>query len=205
MTRALIAVVVAGSACATSPTAPGNESSATVLAGQSNAIGLRPALEALTPLAGAGDRGATAIACWASTGACWAELKPAIQSARPVDAFVWWQGEMDILQCVVPDVYGACPTGYGQSLTNLIARVRSAAGDPHLTIVVMQMGTWAAHFGRSSTVERETLAWVQQDANAVYVETRDQEYRTDGIHMTEAGYTQVAKRVVEAIRQKRGR
>jgi len=195
----LIASLLALAVACSSPVAPRPTPTTLALAGQSNAILLRPSLSALAPVIGAGDQGATAISCWASTGPCWLALKPTL-AAQPLKAFIWWQGEMDILTCVVPDTYGPCDRQYGVALANLFSRVRLAAGNPNLPIVVMQMGAWAAHWRPQTTVESDTLGWVAQDRHALYIDTRDLEYRTDGIHMTEAGYTAVAQRIVAMIR-----
>lgn len=196
MTRTLtVASLLLACACA-GPTAPAPTlPPVTILAGQSNAIGLEPHLVALTPTRSGGNAGATAIACWAETGACWKALRPALV-AQPVTAFVWWQGEMDILLCVTPGVYGDCPSGYGTALADLVRRVRSATGNPALPVVIVELGPWAAHWAPSTTVEADTRAWVAGDRHAMYVPTRDAEWRPDGIHMTEDGYRVVAGRVV---------
>lgn len=180
------------------------------LAGQSNSILIRPFLEEHASVVGYGE--VTAIdPCWSAQGSCWQTLQPQLHGE--LDAFVWWQGEMNILQCVVPDHYGPCAPTYGPAFVDLMARVRLEYAEwrrqarlpvkPDLLIVVMQMGPWAAAVGKDLPVERETVAWVKQDRNAAYIETRDLEWRQDGIHMTDRGYRDLVERTVAAIRTRK--
>lgn len=187
MTRLGLAFILLGIFGCGSPTTPAVATpSAVALAGQSNAILLRPALSELVTVIGAGDRGATPISCWSATGDCWRDLHAALLGAS-VSALVWWQGESD-----------RDNSAYGAALADLVARVRAATRRPQLPIVILQWGE--TYSGARNGAQTQSLLWAALDRHAVVVPTIDLEYRSDGIHMTDQGYRDVSARVVAVMR-----
>lgn len=194
MTRAvfLSLVLLSFAACQRTPTEPSMRPLHLTLAGQSNAALLTPFLAELADVTGAGNRGATPIACWAPDAECWNALGGSVASLPKPQAFIWWQGESDTEN-----------QGYGPLFADLMARVRQRAGNPELLILVMQWGytyTWA---GRGQWAQDAQRAWVSQDAHALWLQTQDAEYRPDLIHMTDRGYRMIAARIVAAVEARR--
>ena len=178
-----------------SPIQPTNTAPLLVgLAGQSNSILLRPFLNQIVDVVGAGDE-VTTISCWREDGQCWQQLKPTI---RNIDAFVWWQGESDVAERTRGSVYA-------EALDDLMHRVRAAAGNHKLFVVVMQMGT--AYSGNlPDGAYQRAFQWTLQDENAAWVETQDLEYRWwDTAHMTERGYQDVSRRIMGIVHTRLGR
>jgi hypothetical protein len=193
LTRSLLIVAVITSAACSSVTGPSSLAQQPValsLAGQSNARLSRPALTSnpdihLLPV----ESICPTIAYWADEpGSCWPALQQGIRGQH-LDAFLFWQGESDIEN-----------PHYAEQLSDLIRRVRAEVGNPNLLIVLMQYGR--AYSGFPNGSEAASLAFVAQDPHAIYVLTHDLEWLPDNGHMTEAGYTAVAQRIVAMIRQK---
>jgi hypothetical protein len=173
------------------------------LAGQSNAAYIRKFLEERAHVVGFADV-TPIVPCWSDVepvakdeqgrapndGICWQRLKPSL--TPDLDAFVWWQGEVD-------DV----GSRYGEKLADLMRRVRAEARSPRLLVVVIQLGPNSGDDPEGPA--QEGLRWAQQDANAIYVQTRDFEYQPDRTHMTDQGYRDVSARIVAAVRAKLGR
>lgn len=187
MNKILCLVAVLGtSACTHSPIAPSmSEPLVLGLAGQSNSILMRPFLSQVATVVGAGDQ-VTTIDCWSANGECWHELEPTLHTR--LDAFVWWQGESDVMM-LTPEA------SYRAQMADLMRRVRLAANNQRLLIVVMQYGLqWVG------TPDQAPRAWVLSDRDAVYVETRDLEFRWwDPAHMTESGYAAVSERIASIV------
>ena len=108
-----------------------------------------------------------------------------------MDAFVFWQGESDIDN-----------PRYGAALADLVGRVRATVGNPSLLIVLMQYGP--AYSGHLNGSEVQSQLWAAQDAHAMWVPTRDLEFLPDGGHMTPAGYSAAAERIVSLVRRRLG-
>lgn len=185
----LALISLAGCASPTRPSQPRPVRLA--LAGQSNSMLLRPALgNAVVAFYGE----VQPIACWTVTERCWSLLRPQLQ---PVDAFVWWQGEYDAMLET---------RDYSARLSDLVARVRAAVGNPRLLVVVPQMGPMfdGPRMGTAGdALQRERKAWVAQDINALYIETQDLPYQADEVHMTPEGYAGVAARVLARVEARR--
>ena len=132
-------------------------------------------------------RGGARIAEWnPDTGKLWPPLRAALQT--PVSAFVWWQGEEDA-------GLGLWPVGaYLAELRGLVGRVRHAAHQPRLLVVIVELGPTY----RASSTVAEQRQFVETDAHAVFVRTGDLPYR-DGTHMAPDGYRAVAQRIAQRI------
>ena len=184
-----VALCLAASACLHSPTAPSSALPRLGLAGQSNAVLLRPILAEVAWVTGAGDQGATPITCWSGTsidGICWRNLQTALRQDKPLDAFIWWQGESD-----------ADNSNYAEPFRDLIARVRAETAQPRLLILVVQWGS--VYGGRHGGAEDAQRAFVASDSAARFVRTDDLPFR-DGTHMTDDGYRQLSARIVGIVK-----
>lgn len=172
------------------------------LGGQSNADHIRPFLAEIAAVNVVSVAGSP-IACWSLAGTCWPGLKA--QLAQPLEAFVWSHGEADISLQIPPNA--PAPGYYGAALANLMARIRHENRNPKLLIVITEMGQLPAIYTarHQLTVEAETLAWIQQDQHAIFVPTRDLEWRLDALHRTDQGNRDAAKRIVDAIQETLGR
>jgi lysophospholipase L1-like esterase len=134
------------------------------------------------------------MAMFSATGRGWANYMASIPSTARVSAFIWFQGESD----------PAMGSSYGMRLADLAARVRAAAHDPALLIVVCQL---KAVDSTSADVIAEELAevnaaiaaWARSDPHALWIRTDDLPFE-EGYHMTGAGYQALAARIVAAIR-----
>lgn len=120
----LVANVLALAACSSGhpPLQPGTflMSDQRAVAGQSNAIGLRPYLEAYTPIVGT-QLNNTPIAAWAPGQADWTLLETALRGTHP-SVFIWYQGETDAL------LHAIAAAQYRAKLEDLIVRVRAVLG-----------------------------------------------------------------------------
>jgi hypothetical protein len=95
-----------------------------VLSGESNAMGLKPALESYAPIVGV-QRNSTPIAAWAPSGALWATLAATLPHST---AFIWWQGESDVRPG------GAMAENYPAALEDLMAQVTAITGPIRIVI-----------------------------------------------------------------------
>jgi len=86
-----------------------------VLAGQSNAVAVRPYLAVYAEVRSSAQ-GSTPIEAWAPDTALWASLVEAL--AEPFDAVVWWQGENNTDD----------PAGYPTKLDDLVRRMQDVVG-----------------------------------------------------------------------------
>jgi hypothetical protein len=79
-------------------------------------------------------------------------------------SFIWFQGENDVF------VPAAIPE-YAQNLRDLITDVRTAAGNPSLPVVLVQIGYWASSIGPGVATAQATVA--AEDPNVHLVKTDD--------------------------------
>lgn len=179
------------SACGSS-IAPSPEISLPIaLAGQSNALFIRPYLiAAVAPevVTGFAQDGST-IAQWAVTApqGYWSQLAPSLH--QPLKAFVWWQGESDTTNV----------STYLNSLTEFIARVRNEAHDPTLRVVICRVVDDPAF----SQIRALQAAYVAADARSVLVSSDGlpTEFSTPGsAHLSPEGYQQMAQRIAAVLR-----
>lgn len=181
--------------CARSPVTPSvtadNPTAVTVaLGGQSNAILIRPYLAERVPVVAFYGEVTTINPCWTAAGACWLALRAGL--SRDVTAFVWSQGESDVIAGTPLDVYAAAQQ-------DLFARVRSVA--PHARIVVLEMGPFMIN-GRGGDLGHAYQRWRREWAatvGAVYIKTSDLEWQADDIHMTAQGYRDTVTRILAQV------
>lgn len=160
-----------------------------ILSGQSNAREVKPYLDVAASAAGATvigwAEGGDTISVWAPTGVGYGWIAPMF-GLLGVSAFIWWQGETDALQ-------GLLGT-YAASLADLIARVRTAAGNPHLPVIIVEGG----HVSDETTLYAIQAAYVASDPYARLVDTADQPDNGGG-HFFPAGYQVIVSRIVAAL------
>jgi hypothetical protein len=159
---------------------------AIVLSGQSNAENVAPFLaNAYHPAQViSSTHSGNPIETWAPGKSNWTELARLLR--QPLRAFVWWQGESD-----------ATSATYPADLTDLVARVRLANGTPNLLVVVIRI--LPLPHGSGASVRAAQEAFVQADVNAVLVSCDGVPAQPDGVHLTDAGYRQVAARIVAIL------
>lgn len=164
-----------------------------VLAGQSNALFVRPYLEAaytagrIDGFAQDGSR----IAEWHPQSAYWKRLAPTLH--QPMRAFVWWQGESDYRE----------PAAYLAALRAFIDRVRREANDPNLQIVLCRVVDDPTPGWSEIRQAQETVA--ATDPRVVLVSSDDlpkehPDWARGSAHLSPAGYRQMAQRVIDAMR-----
>lgn len=179
---ALAALCFSFIGCA-APTAPSRGPLRLALAGQSNSILLRPHLGE-TVVAFYGE--VTGIApCWEPAGGCWGALRP--QLSHGVDAFIWSQGEYDVLFTEMPvDAYRA-------RQADLFARVGALP-------VVLEMGPMFS--GPRGGVLGPQYQRMKRESGALWIETADLAWSSDGVHMTPEGYAALAARIVARVQER---
>jgi hypothetical protein len=163
-------------------------SSTILISGQSNAGNVAPfVVAAYYPSAAVmSAHGGEPIRKWAAGSPYWNELAPLLR--HPLRAFVWWQGESDgDLQT---------PT-YLADLTDLVARARATNGNPDLFVIIVRILPLPHDLGAGVRAAQE--AFVKADASAVLVSSDGVPAQNDGYHLTNAGYRQVAARIVAAL------
>ena len=196
----IIAVIVGGACRSANPIAPSATPAGPVvrptwgLSGQSNADFLRPYLAPYAEVVGYASSSVN-IACFAPDDQCWLKLEPTLH--QHMDAFLWWQGESDI--CFSCDGFldaagewRPTPGAYASKLADVIRRVRAAAADPALFVVVMQL-----YDGR---LDGEQAAFAAADGHAVVVPTRDIGFGRDGAHMLAVQYEALAGRIATMLK-----
>ena len=164
-----------------------------VLAGQSNALLMRPYLEeAYKPgeVIGFAQDGSR-IDEWSISGPYWKALTPALH--RPVRAFVWWQGESDFRN----------PRPYLAALRAFIDRVRREANDPNLPVLICRVVDDPTSGWSDIRHAQEEL--VSHDSHAVLVSSdglpkEHPEWPRGSAHLSPEGYRAMARRVVAALR-----
>jgi hypothetical protein len=187
---ATLAILLGLSACFKTTTVPSAPRPLTLaLAGQSNAGYIRKFLEERATVVGYAWV-TTIRPCWDVDGTCWLQLR---KELRPdVDAFVWWQGDVEIDH-----------PSYTEPLSDLVRRVRAQTRNPRLPVVILQLGP--VNGDDPEGAGAQARRWAQRDPYGIYVETRDKEYQADRQHMTEQGYRDVSDRIVTTIRARLGR
>ena len=185
-TALVFAFLIAG--CGLSSAArPSPPVNAVVLSGQSNAGGVSPFLVAAYRPSDVfvSAHGGEPIGKWAQGGLYWNELAQLLR--HPLKAFIWWQGESDLQS-----------TSYLADLADLVARVRTTSRTPDLLVIVVRILPQPHGWGAGVRAAQE--AFVQADSNAVLVSSDGVPAQADGIHLTDAGYREVAARIVEVLR-----
>ena len=174
------------------------------LSGQSNADRIRQFLETRATVVGYAAASTAIAPCWSDVepvakdaqgnapndGICWHQLRPFL--TPNLDAFVWWHGDADDIG-----------SPYGVRMADLFRRVREAAKNPRLPIVILQLGPVNSEAPDSPS--GQARAWAQSDPDAIWMETRDIGYDVDRQHMTPEGYRAVAERIVAVVKLKTGR
>ncbi|HEV1992000.1 MAG TPA: sialate O-acetylesterase [Candidatus Dormibacteraeota bacterium] len=186
---ALVFVALLAVGCGASSTAqPSAPGSTALLSGQSNAGGVAPFLVAAYRPSDVfvSAHGGEPIRKWAPGSLYWNELARLLR--QPLKAFIWWQGENDLES-----------TTYLADVTDLVARVRAANRTPDLLVIVIRILPQPHGWGAGVRAAQE--AFVQADVNAVLVSSDGVPAQADGVHLTDAGYRQVAARIVEVLRK----
>ena len=120
-------------------------------------------------------------------------LFPVIAEAgQRADVFLWYQGENDC--------GGLLSTAeYRNELTEHVARIRTAAGNPRMLAVIIQLGP-SLREGRSGymSIREAQRQFVLQDANAVLVPALGRTLK-DSVHLDTAGYGELGREIGRAV------
>jgi hypothetical protein len=138
-------------------------------------------------------RGGSEIRWWAPGEYGWAKLEPLIP--KGADVFLWWQGESDAV--LYKD------GTYQASLEDLVTRVRAAAQNPAMRVVVVGLADspapiWNVQYAKLRAAQQ---AFVAGDPNAVYVSSEGVPLQPGAgvFHVTADGYREVGRRIAAAI------
>lgn len=198
--RYVLVVALLCSACSKgSPLAPtvAQHQPVWALSGQSNAIGVKGALEAYATIVGA-EQGSQPISAWAPGTPLWSALADSLR-AGPVDAFIWYQGENNRYDV---DTYPA-------SLDDLLARVRAVQNPSR--IVICGLGGMAGYeefrvMQRVYAGSRGLIFVPSEDLPRT--QAGDYDIPSGGLwpggdynpHLTVEGYKRMAERIATALR-----
>jgi len=177
-----------GSLAAPTPSTPATTTLPLVVAGQSNAVNVAPFLRAVYPQPVLSDstQNGRSISSWSPSEqppVLWPILAGALH--QRVQAVVWWQGESD-----------RDNPHYLDDLRELAARIRGENTNPDLLIAVVRVLDLPSNVG----VRTAQQAFVAGDMDAVLVSSDGPGFQngtTD--HLTDAGYSAVAERIVAAL------
>jgi hypothetical protein len=169
------------------------------LSGQSNAVAVRSFLAPYATIEGT-QQNATAIVAWQNGQPLWENLRAALVT-QPPSAFIWWQGEMD-------NVLGT--PDYFAQLDDLLGRVRLAARNPSLPIVLVGVnhhsGQDAFRAAQESFAQARGLRFVRSDdlpqPSPGDVDIPSGEIvpaDVESYHLSAAGYQVVASRIAAAL------
>jgi len=141
--------------------------------------------------------GAQAIGHWASGSEGERKLFSRIKKhGKGAGVFLWYQGESDTGS---PEDAAA----YQDRLTNLVARVRKAAENPHMTVVIIQLCAMTrpgqakrpAYFMAVREAQRQ---FVLADGNALLVTALGRLQKKDG-HLATPGYMELGEELARAL------
>ncbi len=126
-------------------------------------------------------------------------LFPVIEKAgQKADVFLWYQGENNAGGGMTTDEYR-------RELTEHVARIRKAAGNPDMLAVIMQLGP-STRPGRSGymSIREAQRQFVVQDGNAILVPALGRTLK-DSVHLDNAGYRELGREIGRAILRTRHR
>jgi len=141
--------------------------------------------------------GAQPISHWAAGSEGERKLFSRIKKhGKGAGVFLWYQGESDTGS---PENAAA----YQDRLTNLVARVRKAAENPHMTVVIIQLCAMTrpgqakkpAYFMQVREAQRQ---FVLADGNALLVTALGRLQQEDG-HLATAGYMELGEELARAL------
>lgn len=146
------------------------------------------------------------IEAWGPQGRLWKTLEATLQK-QPV-AFVWWQGEAEVM---APIFNAPTVPSYRAAFADLVARVRAAAKNPALRVIVVELGP--GYYGpphwnlvdynfRQSQVWKDVQAFAAADPYTTIIRTDDLPFDEDGTHANgyPTTYATIAARVAAAVK-----
>jgi hypothetical protein len=137
------------------------------------------------------------ISFWDEGAEGWECLSEIIDKAgKNADVFLWYQGESDGLRGVREEVYL-------EKLTDLVKRVRARAGNPKMTVVIVQIGA----LGRRKPIPpiREAQRkFADNDSNAILVTALGRPLR-DPYHLKKASYIELGEEIGRALLRTRAK
>ena len=130
--------------------------------------------------------GGEPIANWDDDKGCWKALNANIRACgEGAGVFLWYQGENDGLSDMETETYL-------KKLKELVAKVRTAAKNPNMLAVIVQI----ARGGTFSKIREAERLYVISDPNAILVPALG---RDGGLHLTKEGYFELGHEIGRAL------
>ena len=138
-------------------------------------------------------RGGKPISHWDEQGRVWQKvmLKRIAAAGKGADAFLWYQGEND-------GCYRMDAETYQKKLTDLVARMRKATGNPKMLVVVIQLGGWRKRRGSFMPIREAERRFVVADPAALLVPALGRKMR-DTVHLNREGQVELGKAIARAL------
>lgn len=137
------------------------------------------------------------ISFWDEGAQGWECLSEIIDKAgKNADVFLWYQGESDGLRDVSEDEYL-------EKLTDLVRRVRTRAGNPKMTALVVQIGALAPRKPMAPIREAQRK-FAAKDDNAILVTALGRPLR-DPYHLKKASYIELGREIGRALLRTRAK
>jgi len=107
------------------------------------------------------------------------------------DVFLWYQGESDGKE-------GMDSETYKNKLKDLVERVRTAAKNPQMVVVVIQLGAWKSTSGDFMPIREAQRQFVIADKNAILVPALGR-VMGDYVHLSKEGYFEMGDEIARAL------
>ncbi len=120
-------------------------------------------------------------------------LKAVKTSGQGAGVFLWYQGETDAVNRLDPDKYGA-------ELKALVAAVRTEAGNPKMTAVIVQLSYWNSPDRPADfmAIRESQRRFVAADGNALLVPALGRKHG-DYVHLHREGYIELGGEIARAL------
>jgi len=107
------------------------------------------------------------------------------------DVFLWYQGESDGKEGMDAETYKA-------KLKDLVERVRTAAKNPQMIAVIVQLGLWKNAAGDFMPIREAERQFVLEDKNAILVPALGRAMG-DYVHLSKDGYFELGDEIARAL------
>ena len=136
----------------------------------------------------------------------WDESQPGLPAllgniqacGQGASTFIWYQGESDAIG-------GTDPKRYQERLRDLVAKVRTAAKNPDMLLIVVQLASWRDNPAGIMLIREAQRQFVASDPKAILVAGLGRPVQADGAHLTAEGYQELGREVGRAILKLRKR
>ncbi len=137
-------------------------------------------------------QGGQPISHWDEGQRGWRGLSASIKSAgKGAGVFLWYQGEND-------GATGMDAATYQKKLGELVRRVRSAAGNPAMIAVIVQLGEWKNSRGDFMPIREGQRLYCESDPRAILVTALGRTMK-DYVHLDRAGQIELGGEIARAL------